>query len=242
MSKVKLILDRSNTELCKNLTEFFLEQDVEFEIVFSKNLEESALDIDNEAITVDLTEKIKCENFEQADIVANDNINTENINIGGIMENTKNDEHYEAQSETKTVEVAETNHDAKTESAQVLSQFVRNSNKLEKRISDIFMTVGIPAHIKGYQFLREAVRLIIQKPDMINCITKQLYPQVAEKFNTSASKVERAIRHAIEVGWNRGRVDNINNEFGVRAFCAKDKPTNGEFIAVVADKMILEGA
>ena len=124
-------------------------------------------------------------------------------------------------------------------SVRVLAGF---NKKLDERVGNIFLTIGIPANIKGYQFLREAVKLTVEKPELINSITKQLYPKVAEKFLTSSSKVERAIRHAIEVGWNRGRADHINNIFGVRAFDLRDKPTNGEFIAIIADKMILEGA
>lgn len=112
---------------------------------------------------------------------------------------------------------------------------------LEEKISNIFMTVGIPAHIKGYHFLREAIKLAISKPEIINSITKQLYPNIAEKFNTSASKVERAIRHAIEVAWNRGKIENINSVFGIKIYNPNEKPTNGEFIALVADKMLLEG-
>ena len=112
---------------------------------------------------------------------------------------------------------------------------------LEEKISNIFITVGIPAHIKGYQFLREAIKISIEKPEMINSITKKLYPSIAEKFTTSSSKVERAIRHAIEVAWNRGRIENINNIFGIKVYGQNDKPTNGEFIALVADKMLMEG-
>lgn len=111
---------------------------------------------------------------------------------------------------------------------------------LEEKITNIFITVGIPAHIKGYQFLREAIKLAIDNPDIINSITKKLYPEVAEKFDTSPSKVERAIRHAIEVAWNRGKIENINSLFGVRVYNHNEKPTNGEFIALVADKMLLE--
>lgn len=111
---------------------------------------------------------------------------------------------------------------------------------LEEKITNIFITVGIPAHIKGYQFLREAIKLAIDNPDIINSITKRLYPEVAEKFDTSPSKVERAIRHAIEVAWNRGKIENINSLFGVRVYNHNEKPTNGEFIALVADKMLLE--
>ena len=110
----------------------------------------------------------------------------------------------------------------------------------ERKISEIFMTVGIPAHIKGYQFLREAILMAIDSPDIINCITKRLYPEVAERFSTSPSKVERAIRHAIEVAWNKGKIENINSLFGVRIYSVNEKPTNGEFIALVADKMLLE--
>ena len=118
----------------------------------------------------------------------------------------------------------------------------KQRNTIEERISNIFINVGIPPHIKGYSFLREAVKMAIDKPEMVNNITKQLYPSIGERFNTSASKVERAIRHAIEVAWNRGRIETINNILGVRAFVSKEKPTNGEFIALVADKMILERA
>lgn len=112
--------------------------------------------------------------------------------------------------------------------------------EMDEKISNIFITVGIPAHIKGYQFLREAIKMAVENPDIINSITKRLYPEVAKKFDTSPSKVERAIRHAIEVAWNRGKIENINTLFGVKVYGHNEKPTNGEFIALVADKMILE--
>lgn len=118
----------------------------------------------------------------------------------------------------------------------------KTNNQLEEKITNIFITVGIPAHIKGYQFLREAIKLAIANPEIINSITKKLYPTIAEKFETSASKVERAIRHAIEVAWNRGKIENINNLFGIKVYSSNEKPTNGEFIALVADKMLIEGA
>ena len=111
---------------------------------------------------------------------------------------------------------------------------------LDEKISKIFINVGIPPHIKGYSFLGEGVKMAVDDPDIINNITKKLYPRIGQKYSTTASKVERAIRHAIEVAWNRGRIDNINNILGVRAFLGSEKPTNGEFIALVADKMLLE--
>lgn len=124
----------------------------------------------------------------------------------------------------------------------VVSNAPKPKNKqLDERITNIFITVGIPAHIKGYQFLREAIKMAIDSPDIINSITKKLYPSIASKFDTSASKVERAIRHAIEVAWNRGKIENINNLFGIRVYGNNEKPTNGEFIALVADKMLIEG-
>ena len=111
---------------------------------------------------------------------------------------------------------------------------------LDERLGSLFLTIGIPAHIKGYQYLRHGIKLVIEQPDMINRITKELYPSIAKHFGTSASKVERAIRHAIEVAWNRGRVDTLNRAFGCRVCTPEDKPTNGEFIAMLADKLSLE--
>lgn len=132
--------------------------------------------------------------------------------------------------------------EAQTDAGKVLSSFERNNTKmLEERISNIFITVGIPAHIKGYTFLREAIKVSIDRPEIINSITKKLYPEIATKYNTSASKVERAIRHAIEVAWNKGKIENINQVFGIKVYGSNDKPTNGEFIALVSDKLLIEG-
>ena len=111
---------------------------------------------------------------------------------------------------------------------------------LDERLGSLFLTIGIPAHIKGYQYLRYGIKMVIEDPDVINRITKELYPSIAKHFGTSASKVERAIRHAIEVAWNRGRVETLNKAFGCRVCTPEDKPTNGEFIAMLADKLSLE--
>jgi two-component system response regulator (stage 0 sporulation protein A) len=111
---------------------------------------------------------------------------------------------------------------------------------IDEKITSIFLAIGIPAHIKGYQFLREAIKMVVDTPDTINYITKALYPGIAQQFNTSPSKVERAIRHAIEVAWTRGKVENMSNIFGYNIYSKLEKPTNGEFIALVADKLIME--
>lgn len=115
------------------------------------------------------------------------------------------------------------------------------NRQLDEKISNIFISIGIPAHIKGYQFLREAVKLAVEEPEIIGSITKKLYPTIAERFETSSSKVERGMRHAIEVAWNRGKIENINNIFGLKIYNRNEKPTNGELIALIADKMIMDG-
>ncbi len=116
----------------------------------------------------------------------------------------------------------------------------RKATTNEEKITEIFMAIGIPPHIKGYNYLREGIKLTVEKPTLINGVTKELYPAIAKKYDTSSSKVERAIRHAIEVAWNRGRIDAINAIFGSRIYLGTEKPTNSEFIALVADKLILE--
>lgn len=114
------------------------------------------------------------------------------------------------------------------------------ASSLDERISNIFISIGVPPHIKGYNYLREGIKMAVRDPHIINNVTKGLYPVIGEKFETSASKVERAIRHAIEVAWNRGRIEAINAIFGARVYIGNEKPTNSEFIALVADKLILE--
>lgn len=111
---------------------------------------------------------------------------------------------------------------------------------LEALVTNIIHEVGVPAHIKGYQYLREAIMMVVNDIDVINQITKSLYPKIAYKFNTTPSRVERAIRHAIEVAWGRGQQDAVENIFGYTISAAKGKPTNSEFIAMIADKLRLE--
>ena len=106
----------------------------------------------------------------------------------------------------------------------------------DERVANLFLSIGIPAHVKGYQYLREAVRMVMDDHSVINRITKELYPGIARRYGTSSSKVERAMRHAIEVAWNRGRLESTNQMLGVKLFSERDKPTNGEFIALIADK------
>lgn len=113
---------------------------------------------------------------------------------------------------------------------------------LNVKLSTMLMSVGIPANAQGYQYLRSAIILAFQHPDYMKLITKQLYPIVAKQFNTTSSRVERSIRHAIEIAWNRGKINKINNVIGIELFGKYEKPTNGELIALFADKLLMESA
>ena len=110
----------------------------------------------------------------------------------------------------------------------------------ELTVTEILHQIGVPAHIKGYQFLRDAILLTMNEPEYINAVTKRLYPEIAKRNGTTASRVERAIRHAIEVAWDRGDVDTLNSYFGYTIHNLRGKPTNSEFIAMIADKMRLD--
>lgn len=111
---------------------------------------------------------------------------------------------------------------------------------LEKDVTDMIHEIGVPAHIKGYQYLREAIMMSVEDVEMLNSITKILYPTIAAKYQTTSSRVERAIRHAIEVAWNRGRMETLDALFGYTINTGKGKPTNSEFIALIADKIRLQ--
>lgn len=123
----------------------------------------------------------------------------------------------------------------------VIHSFGNNSKNsdLELMITEIIHQIGVPAHIKGYHYLREAITLAVNNADIINSVTKQLYPTVAKKYQTTSSRVERAIRHAIEVAWDRGDIDVLNSYFGYTIHNERGKPTNSEFIAMIADKLRL---
>ena len=110
---------------------------------------------------------------------------------------------------------------------------------LEQEVTGMIHEIGVPAHIKGYQYLREAIIMSVQDPAMISSVTKILYPMIAKRFQTTPSRVERAIRHAIEVAWSRGRTETLDTFFGYTIDTSKGKPTNSEFIALIADRIRL---
>ena len=120
------------------------------------------------------------------------------------------------------------------------SEQEEKKRSLESEVTDIIHEIGVPAHIKGYQYLREAIVMSVNDIEMLNSITKILYPTIAKKYQTTSSRVERAIRHAIEVAWSRGKMDTIDELFGYTIHNGKGKPTNSEFIALIADKIRLD--
>jgi two-component system response regulator (stage 0 sporulation protein A) len=121
----------------------------------------------------------------------------------------------------------------------VVAQAIK-ARPVDVEVTNIIREIGIPAHIKGYQYLRDAIMMIITEIDLLGAVTKVLYPMIAEKYATTPSRVERAIRHAIEVAWSRGNMDMINRLFGYTVKLEKGKPTNSEFMAMIADKLRLE--
>ena len=130
--------------------------------------------------------------------------------------------------------------ETKQQYIEISNNGVKKEENLEALVTNIIHEVGVPAHIKGYQYLREAIMMVVNDIEVINQITKSLYPKIAHKFSTTPSRVERAIRHAIEVAWGRGQQEAVENIFGYTISAAKGKPTNSEFIAMIADKLRLE--
>ena len=120
------------------------------------------------------------------------------------------------------------------------SKGMPSAHSLETEVTSVIHEIGVPAHIKGYQYLRDAIIMVINDMEILNSITKQLYPNIAKQYNTTPSRVERAIRHAIEVAWSRGKMDTIDKLFGYTVNNGKGKPTNSEFIALIADRLRLE--
>ena len=130
----------------------------------------------------------------------------------------------------------------KEEDVKIADTVIQTSvtRDLEKDVTDMIHEIGVPAHIKGYQYLREAIMMSVQDVEMLGSITKVLYPTIAKKYQTTPSRVERAIRHAIEVAWSRGRMETLDALFGYTINTGKGKPTNSEFIALIADKIRLQ--
>ena len=249
MEKLKIVLADEDEKMLKNLKECFTDE--KFEVVASTSSGDELIDIiktkNPDFVVCDIVLKI-CDGFKVLESVKNCEskiIIHSSLSMDGFINKaiSMGAKYYCIKPfdiQTLKERVLDLCENQKEKSNVIFNSKI--GNQIEEKITNIFITVGIPAHIKGYQFLREAIKLAIANPEIINSITKKLYPTIAEKYDTSASKVERAIRHAIEVAWNRGKIENINNLFGIKVYSSNEKPTNGEFIALVADKMLIEGA
>jgi len=249
MEKLKIVLADEDEKVLKNLKENFT--DDKFEIVATTDNGSELIEIINsqspDIVVCDIVLK-NCDGFKVLESVKNSTskiVIHSSLSMDGFINKaiSMGAKYYCIKPFDITTLKERVVDLCDTQKPQTNTFFnAKVGNQIEEKITNIFITVGIPAHIKGYQFLREAIKLAIANPEIINSITKKLYPTIAEKFDTSASKVERAIRHAIEVAWNRGKIENINNLFGIKVYSSNEKPTNGEFIALVADKMLIEGA
>ena len=140
----------------------------------------------------------------------------------------------------RRIKDAGSGHTAAVPAKTLESGIKKKEYNLETRVTDMIHEIGIPAHIKGYHYLRDAIIMAVDDMDVLNAITKVLYPTIAKMHKTTASRVERAIRHAIEVAWSRGKMDTIDRLFGYTVSVGKGKPTNSEFIALIADKIRLD--
>lgn len=248
-SKIKILIVDDNLESANNLKQDLLTNENFDVVAISTNVEEALFLIKSNKPDILITELVLKgkDGFELLEELKNKNYNVKTIVLSalshqGFVQKAMNlgVSYFMSKPYDKDVLIKRV-FDVLNQDEEETSFDKKRLKNLEEKITNIFITVGIPAHIKGYQFLREAIKMAIDNPEIINSITKKLYPSIAEKFETSPSKVERAIRHAIEVAWNRGKIENINTLFGVKVYSNNEKPTNGEFIALVADKMLLEG-
>ena len=248
-SKIKILIVDDNLEQANNLKQDLLENENFDVVAISTNVEEALFLIKSNKPDILITELVLKgkDGFELLEELKNKNYNVKTIVLSalshqGFVHKAMNlgVSYFVSKPYDKEVLIKRI-FDVLNKDEEEFGFDKKRLKNMEEKITNIFITVGIPAHIKGYQFLREAIKMAIDNPEIINSITKKLYPSIAEKFETSPSKVERAIRHAIEVAWNRGKIENINTLFGVKVYSNNEKPTNGEFIALVADKMLLEG-
>lgn len=161
------------------------------------------------------------------------------FDIEVLVKRIRDIENYEP-TPTSTTENCYIMREARSKYIEINEVNKKSQENLEALVTNVIHEIGVPAHIKGYQYLREAIMMVINDIDVINQITKQLYPDIAEKYHTTPSRVERAIRHAIEVAWTRGKNEAVESIFGYTVSAAKGKPTNSEFIAMIADKLRLE--
>ncbi len=266
--KITVLIADDNMEFAKKLSSYVSqEEDMEvigmardgneaYEMVCNMQPDILLLDVIMPHLDgIGVLEKIKNTNIKNKPMcimlsaVGQDKITQRAIELGAeyyivkpfdIQELIKRAKELKSYTPSQTKNVSMMTKEIKAPYIEIASQNKKDESNLEALVTNIIHEVGVPAHIKGYQYLREAIMLVVNDIDVINQITKQLYPSIAQKFHTTPSRVERAIRHAIEVAWGRGQLDTVENIFGYTVSAAKGKPTNSEFIAMIADKLRLE--
>ena len=265
--KITVLISDDNREFAKTLCDY-LEKDDEIEVVGMAKDGEEALSIITtlkpQIVLLDVImphldgigvlEKLNALNLENPPIcimlsaVGQDKITQKAIELGAqyyvikpfdieiLIQRIKEIKYYQPTNNKGSFIVKE----PKAQYIEIPQRIKKNEDTLEALVTNVIHEVGVPAHIKGYQYLREAIMMVVNDIDIINQITKQLYPDIAQKYHTTPSRVERAIRHAIEVAWGRGEPGVVENIFGYTVSASKGKPTNSEFIAMIADKLRLE--
>lgn len=263
--KIKILIADDNIDFVSTLITYFQSQeDVEI-IATAKDGQEAYNKIITEKPTVALLdvimphldglgvlEKLVSSNIDlpiciMLSAVGQDDVTAQAINLGAryyILKPFKMDVLMKRIRELVEKPVAKVPNQITTKETK--NNYVDISNQaskeeiLEVKVTNIIHEIGVPAHIKGYQYLRDGIMMVVNNIEVINQITKQLYPDLAKKYKTTPSRVERAIRHAIEVAWNRGQIETVENIFGYTVNSNKGKPTNSEFIAMIADKLRLD--
>ncbi len=263
--KIKILIADDNIDFVSTLITYFQSQeDVEI-VATAKDGQEAYNKIITEKPTVALLdvimphldglgvlEKLVSSNIDlpiciMLSAVGQDDVTAQAINLGAkyyILKPFKMDVLMKRIRELVEKPVAKVPNQITTKETK--NNYVDISNQaskeeiLEVKVTNIIHEIGVPAHIKGYQYLRDGIMMVVNNIEVINQITKQLYPDLAKKYKTTPSRVERAIRHAIEVAWNRGQIETVENIFGYTVNSNKGKPTNSEFIAMIADKLRLD--
>ena len=264
--KITVLIADDNMDFCKTLTSYIEKQeDLEVIGMAKDGLEavEMITNIEPDVVLLDVImpnldglgvlEKINETNdkkpiFIMLSAVGQDKITQQAIALGAqyyvvkpfdielLIKRIKDFKYYKSAKHTNNFIAKE----SKQKYIEIQEGAEKRKENLEALVTNIIHEVGVPAHIKGYQYLREAIIMVVEDIDVINQITKSLYPQIAKKYNTTPSRVERAIRHAIEVAWGRGQQEAVESIFGYTISAAKGKPTNSEFIAMISDKLRLE--
>ena len=264
--KIKILIADDNIDFVSTLITYFnTQEDVEI-VATAKDGQDAYNKIITERPTVVLLdvimphldglgvlEKLVSSNIElpiciMLSAVGQDNVTAQAINLGAqyyILKPFKMDvlmkrirELIDKPAEKKS-NIPIVTKEAKTNYVDINDQSTKEEI-LEIKVTNIIHEIGVPAHIKGYQYLRDGIIMVVNNIEIINQITKQLYPDLAKKYKTTPSRVERAIRHAIEVAWNRGQIETVDSIFGYTVNSNKGKPTNSEFIAMIADKLRLD--